>query len=255
MSFRQAIVVPMVKPSEMALEPFLQAVKEIGFSAIEIWDRRDDFDQTLQLCKELDLSLCSMVGHRAALNDPAAHAKVADELRTSIDIAAEHGIPNLICLSGNRREKQSDEAAIEIVVAALVGAASLAERRGVNLNLELLNSRVDHHGYQCDRTKWGVEVCERVKSLHVKLLFDIYHMQIMEGDIIRTLRDNIEWIGHFHTAGVPGRQDLDDEQELNYRGIAKAIAATGYSGFVGHEFKPKADVVAAMKQAYEICQS
>ena len=97
----------------------------------------------------------------------------------------------------------------------------------MNLNLELLNSRVDHHGYQCDRTKWAVEVCQRVKSPRIKLLFDIYHMQIMEGDIIRTLRDNIEWIGHFHTAGVPGRQDLDDEQELNYRGIAKAIAGDG----------------------------
>jgi hydroxypyruvate isomerase len=194
-----------------------------------------------------------MVGHRTCLNDPSLHLKVADELRTSIDVAAEHAIPNLICLSGNRREKQPDEAAIESDTAALVGAASHAERKGVNLNLELLNTRIDHAGYQCDRTAWGVEICKRVSSPRLKLLYDIYHMQIMEGDVIRTIRDHIKWIGHFHTAGVPGRQDLDDEQELNYRGISRAIASIGYSGFVGHEFKPKGDAVAAMKQAYDVC--
>jgi hydroxypyruvate isomerase len=117
----------------------------------------------------------------------------------------------------------------------------------------LLNSKVNHPGYECDHTAWGVKVCEMVGSPRVKLLYDIYHMQIMEGDIIRTIRDNIKHIGHFHTAGNPGRNDLDDFQELNYTGICRAIAETGYDLYVAHEFKPKGDCLAAIKQAWELC--
>jgi hydroxypyruvate isomerase len=131
--------------------------------------------------------------------------------------------------------------------------APYAEQKGVNLNLELLNSKVDHPGYQCDHTAWGVAVCERVNSPRVKLLYDIYHMQIMEGDVIRTIRDNIKWIGHFHTAGNPGRNDLNDTQELNYAGICRAIAATGYGLYVGHEFRPKGDPIAALHETFAIC--
>jgi len=123
----------------------------------------------------------------------------------------------------------------------------------VNVNMELLNSKVDHPGYQCDHTDWGVALCEMVNSPRFKLLFDIYHMQIMEGDLIRSIRKNIRWIGHFHTAGNPGRHDMDDEQELNYRGICRAIAETGYELYVGHEFTPKGDRMEALRRAYEAC--
>ncbi|MEI8197989.1 MAG: TIM barrel protein, partial [Phycisphaerae bacterium] len=131
--------------------------------------------------------------------------------------------------------------------------APYAQEKGVNLNVELLNSKVDHFNYQADRTTWGMALCEMVNSPRVKLLFDIYHMQIMEGDVIRSIRKAIKHIGHFHTAGNPGRNDMDDLQELNYRGICKAIADTGYDLYVGHEFKPKADLLPAIRQAFTIC--
>ena len=139
------------------------------------------------------------------------------------------------------------------MVDGLARIAPYAEEKGVNLNMELLNSKIDHPGNQCDHTAFGAAVCERVNSPRVKLLFDIYHMQIMEGDVIRNLRANIKWIGHFHTAGVPGRNDLDDTQELNYRGICRAIAATGYDLYVGHEYRAKGDVVESLAAAFAIC--
>ena len=150
-----------------------------------------------------------------------------------------------------------------LIIASMMGHMSLedglrrvapyAEKKNVNLNLELLNSKVDHPGYQCDHTKWGAAVCEKVGSPRVKLLYDIYHMQIMEGDIIRTIRENIRWIGHFHTAGNPGRNDMDDTQELNYAGICRAIAETDYGYYVGHEFKPKRNPVKALHHAFSVC--
>ncbi|MEK6571894.1 MAG: TIM barrel protein, partial [Bacteroidota bacterium] len=171
----------------------------------------------------------------------------------SARMAVKHEIPGLACFSGNRQPHQSEEDTLDAVVTGLRRVAPYAEKKGVNLNMELLDSKVDHPGYQNDHTAWGVAVCERVNSPRVKLLYDIYHMQIMEGDVIRTLRENIRWIGHFHTAGNPGRNDLDDAQELNYTGISKAIAATGYDLYVGHEFKPKGDPIEALKCAFVTC--
>jgi len=129
-----------------------------------------------------------------------------------------------------------------------------AEDKGINLCVELLNSKVDHPDYQCDRTAWGVEVCKMVGSPRAKLLYDIYHMQIMEGDLIRTIRDNIQYIGHFHTAGNPGRHDMDETQEIYYPAVMKAIADTGYKLYVGHEFIPKGDVIKAIEKAFETCK-
>ena len=149
------------------------------------------------------------------------------ELRASIDVAAKHGIPGLICFSGNRQPFQTEIEAIEACADGFKRVAPYAEEKGINLNMELLNSKVDHPGYQCDHTAWGVAVCERVNSPRVKLLYDIYHMQIMEGDLIRTIRDNIEYIGHFHTGGNPGRNEIDDTQEIHYRAVMQAIAETG----------------------------
>ena len=128
-----------------------------------------------------------------------------------------------------------------------------AEAKGVNLNLELLNSKVNHAGYQCDHSAWGLEVVRQAESPNVKLLYDIYHMQIMEGDVIRTMTDNLNAIGHIHTAGNPGRHELDDNQELNYRGICRALSDAGYDGYVGHEFHPRGDVIEALRQAFELC--
>ena len=154
---------------------------------------------------------------------------------------------------GWRSEKWARAKSFAVSAQGLRRVAPYAEEKGVNPNLELLNSRIDHVGYQCDHTAWGVAVCEQVGSSRVKLLYDIYHMQIMEGDIIRTIRDNIQWIGHFHTAGVLGRHDIDDSRELAYGAICNTIVGTDYDLYVGHEFIPRADVLQALRAAYAVC--
>ncbi|MBN1246851.1 MAG: TIM barrel protein [Anaerolineae bacterium] len=246
----------MIKPAETSLATFVAKVAELGFDAIELWSRDETFGEAVALARQHDLAIAIMSGHDSltvGLNDPAQHDRIEAELRTSIDLAADVGIPGVIVFSGNRREGVPEAEAMAATVAGLRRIASYAEAKNVNLNMELLNSKVDHPGYQCDHSVWGIEICKQVNSPNVKLLFDIYHMQIMEGDVIRTIRDNIRWIGHFHTAGVPGRRDFDDTQELNYTGICRAIAETGYNLFVGHEFKPKGDVYEALAQAHAIC--
>ena len=188
----------------------------------------------------------------AGFNDPAHHEMLLAELMSAIPAAAEAGVPNVIAMFGNRNGR-SDEDAIANCVAGLNRIRTLAEQRGVTICLELLNSKVDHQDYQGDRTSFGVQVVRAVGSPRVKLLYDIYHMQIMEGDVIRTIRDNIQWIGHFHTGGVPGRHEIDDSQELNYRAIARAIADAGYGGFVAHEFVPTGDPLSSLRDAVRIC--
>lgn len=256
MRIRQSICYPLFMPKEMQLEDLIKTAAEIGYDAIELWSRPADFEAIMALAKQYGLVVASMSGHMSlpdGLNKRSNHARIEAELKTSIDLAAQHGIPGLICFSGNRQPHMSEIEAIEAVADGLRRIAPYAEKMGVNLNLELLNSKVDHPGYQCDHTAWGVAVCERVNSPNVKLLYDIYHMAIMEGDVIRTLRENIQWIGHFHTAGNPGRNDLDDTQELNYTGICRAIATTNYEFYVGHEFRPKGDPIEALKQTFAIC--
>ena len=257
MKIRQSVVFPMFKPAETPLEPFFAAFAAIGYPAAELWFREQwDMEEVLGAARQNGIRLVSMCGHGthvSGLNQAGEHDRVEAELCASLAFAAQHGIASVIALSGNRNPGESDADAIETCARGLRRIASVAERLGVNVNLELLNSKVDHPGYFCDRTALGVAICERVGSPRVKLLFDIYHMQIMEGDIIRTLRENIRWIGHFHTAGNPGRQDLDAEQELNYRAIARAIAETGYDQYVGHEFRPKGDPVEALRRTFALC--
>jgi hydroxypyruvate isomerase len=255
MRIKQSICYPTVA-GKIAIDPLCQAAAEIGFAGIGIWGPGPDFEDLVAAIKRHGLRVATFVGHASlqdGLNKRANHDRIEAELKTSIGLAAKHDVPGLICLSGNRQPGQSEEEAIDAVADGLRRAVPLAEKLGVNLNLELLNSKVDHPGYQCDHTAWGVEVCKRVSSPRVKLLYDIYHMQIMEGDVIRTIRDNIQWIGHFHTAGNPGRKDMDDTQELNYAGICKAIAETGSDLFVEHEFTPKGEPIAAFKQAFAAC--
>jgi hydroxypyruvate isomerase len=155
---------------------------------------------------------------------------------------------------GNRKPGIDDSQAIDNCVAGLSKIAPLAAENGITLCVELLNSKVDHHGYQGDHTAFGVAVMKGINSPHVKLLYDIYHMQIMEGDVIRTIRDNIQWIGHFHTGGVPGRHEIDGTQELNYHAIAKAIADLNFQGYIAHEFMPaQADPFASFAEAFKLC--
>lgn len=175
-----------------------------------------------------------------ACNDRSLHAKIEEQFKENLDLAAKEGAPNVITFSGNRRGR-SDEEAWSACYDILKKVTPIAEDKGVTICMELLNSKVNHPDYQCDHTSWGVELCKRVNSPRFKLLYDIYHMQIMEGDIIRTIRDNFQWIGHFHTAGNPGRNEISGPSELDYRHIAQAIVDLGYTGYFSHEYSPRRD--------------
>ena len=182
----------------------------------------------------------------------ASHAMLIKELDAALPVARAKGVPNLIAMFGNRAGR-SDGEAIAAAVEGLKQIAPAAEAAGVTICVELLNSKVDHKDYHGDRTWFGVEVVKGVGSSRVKLLYDIYHMQIMEGDVIRTIGQNKDWIGHYHTGGVPGRHELDETQELNWRAVMTAIAATGYTGYVAHEFIPTRDPLTSLREAYETC--
>ncbi len=180
------------------------------------------------------------------------HSALVPAFRQRLQAAAAEGVPNLVCFSGNRRG-QSDEEGLEICADGFKQIMGSAEKAGVTLCLELLNSKVDHPDYQGDHTAWGVELCRRVGSERLKLLYDIYHMQIMEGDVIRTIREHHAFIGHYHTGGNPGRNEIDDSQELNYPAIMRAIRATGFKGFIGQEFLPTRDPLNSLREAVALC--
>jgi hydroxypyruvate isomerase len=186
------------------------------------------------------------------LNRIENHASIEAGFRKNIPLAAKAGVPNVITFSG-QRAGLSDEEGARNCVTGLRRLRSIAEDNGVTICLELLNSKVNHPDYMCDRTAWGVRVVEEVDSPRVKLLYDIYHMQIMEGDLIATIRANSRWIGHFHTGGVPGRHELDGRQEVQWDGVMRGIVDTGYTGFVAHEFVPTGDPMTSLRQAVEIC--
>jgi hydroxypyruvate isomerase len=180
------------------------------------------------------------------------HAKIEETFRKSIPRAAKLGVANVITFSGNRGG-MSDEEGAKNTIAGLNRVKKIAEDHGVTICMELLNSKVDHKDYMCDHTAWGVHVVKAVNSPRVKLLYDIYHMQIMEGDLIQTISDNIEWLGHFHTGGVPGRHELDNSQEVNWVGVMRAIAATKYTGYVAHEFIPVREPLRSLQETVELC--
>ncbi len=184
-------------------------------------------------------------------NNKANHDKLEEAARSSILRAAEAKVPNVITLFGARRG-MSDQEGIDNCITGLNRVKKFAEDHGVTLCVELLNSKVDHKDYQGDHTAYGVAVIKGVDSPRVKLLFDAYHMQIMEGDLIRTIRDNIQYIAHFHVAGVPGRHEIDDTQEVNWHAVAKAIADLNFPGYIAQEFTPTRDPLASLKQAVEI---
>lgn len=240
---------------DLSLDDLCALVKNIGFNAIDLVGP-DDWP-TLQR-HGIESSMCN--GAEISLEDGWAEADNHDELieryLRHIDLVAEAGYRNLICFSGNGRGMDAEEG-LATSAEGLLQIISAAEERDVVLHMELLNSKVNHPDYLCDNSAWGIELCKRIGSSNFKLLYDIYHMQIMEGDVIRTITDNIEYFGHFHTAGNPGRNELDDNQELYYPAICRAIVETGFDGYVAQEFIPSSDdpqtAAQALREAVLTC--
>ncbi len=234
------------------IEPLelIQTCKAIGYTAFEL----APVDQ-FGLIRDQGMKIAAHQLH-VPLEQGISHEKYQEDIKrqaeASLKLAVDWGIPNMICFSGNR-EGLDDERGAENAIKHLEPLARMAESAGVMLILELLNSKVNHPDYQCDRTAWGVEVVSAVDSPKARLLYDIYHMQVMEGDIIQTIRDNHQWFAHYHTAGAPGRNEIDERQELYYPAICRAIAETGFEGYIGQEFVPLGDWKAALQGAYEAC--
>jgi hydroxypyruvate isomerase len=237
-------------PSRLTPEAFIAAVADAGYEGIEL--APPAYWGTI---REHGLRIASIAGHDGiinGLNRTENYPRIEAELRANLQLAAEWHIPNVICFSGSRAGLPDVRGAAN-TAQNLRKLAPLAESAGVTLVLELLNSKVDHPDYQCDHTAWGVSVIEMVQAPNVRLLYDIYHMQIMEGDIIRTIQAQYRHFGHYHTAGNPGRHEIDTTQELNYPAIARAIAATGYEGYLGQEFIPLTDPIQALRAAHDLC--
>jgi len=188
----------------------------------------------------------------SALNRVENHAKIEEAFRQNIPLASKAGVPNVITFSGNRAG-MSDEEGAKNTIAGLNKLKKIGEDHGVTICIELLNSKVDHHDYMCDHSAWGLQVVQAVNSPRVKLLYDIYHMQIMEGDLMATIRNNSEWIGHFHTGGVPGRHELNHTQEIQWDAVMRAIADAGFQGYVAHEFVPTGDPLVSLGEAADLC--
>jgi hydroxypyruvate isomerase len=230
---------------------FYKAVADLGLPAVDLLGQ----DQW-PIVKEFGL-VCSM-GYGGGgtipdgLNVLANHDAIVKGLTEALPNAVKHGVPNLITFFGNRRG-MADAEAIKNCITGLNRIKGAAEDHGVTICVELLNSKVNHPDYQGDRTAFGLEVVKAVGSPRVKLLYDIYHMQIMEGDVIRTIQQNKDWIAHYHTGGVPGRNEIDDTQELNWRTVCKAILETGFTGYVAHEFVPKRDPLTSLREAVVLC--
>lgn len=234
----------------MIPEKFVRTIADIGYEAVDLVGQ-----EYWPLVKQHGLTIASVNGHvsiEEGLNRREHHERITREILEKIALAEQWGIPNLIVFSGNR-VGMDDKVGAEVTAEGLRSVAKAAEQAGVTLIMELLNSKVDHKDYQCDKTTWGVEVCRMVNSPNVKLLYDIYHMQIMEGDIISTIRTYHPYFAHYHTAGNPGRHEIDETQELNYAPIVRAILETGYTGYLGQEFIPVGDPAVALKRAFEIC--
>jgi len=238
--------------NDIPLEDLCRAANEIGITSIELVGP-DEWP----VLKEYNLD-CAMpwgagLGIERGFNNPELHDELVADYERVIPLAAEAGLKQIICFSGNRNG-MDDETGIRNCEEGIKRLMKTAEEHDVILSMELLNSKVNHPDYQCDKTPWGVELCKRVGSEHFKLLYDIYHMQIMEGDVIRTIRDNHEYISHYHTGGVPGRNEIDETQELYYPAIMEAIADTGYEGYVGQEFIPTwEDPLEALSHGVNVC--
>ena len=234
----------------MELEDLCEQAAKMGIVSVELltkeqWPTLEKYGLTCAVGN----GICTIPN---GTNRVEYHASIEEKARDLIAAAKRAGVPSLIVFSGNRRG-MSDEEAWDNSAKILNRIKGQAEDAGVNILMELLNSKVNHPDYQCDRTAWGVELMKRVESPRVKLLYDIYHMQIMEGDVIRNIRDNIDYLAHFHTGGNPGRHEIDETQELNYKAISKAIADLNFKGYFAHEFIPERDPMTSLREAVELC--
>jgi hydroxypyruvate isomerase len=237
---------------DYTLEELCVEVKKIGIKGIDLigpnnWEILKKHGIHSSMCNGAEISLVDGFG------ETKFHDQLEKNYAEVIPLVAQAGYTNLICFSGNRRG-MDDETGLKNCQAGLERILPIAEKHGVIVQMELLNSRVDHKDYLCDKSAWGVELCKRIDSENFKLLFDIYHMQIDEGDLIRSIRTNHQYFGHYHTAGNPGRNELDANQEINYTPIMQAIVDSGYKGYVSHEFIPKsADKMGSLAQAVAVC--
>ncbi len=238
--------------SFLPLDELCKNVKNIGFTAIDLvgpkdWATLKTHGIFSSMCNGAEISLTE------GWNDKQYHSTLIKKYTEHIELVAAAGYKNLICFSGNKKG-MDDETGLKNCTEGLKQVLAIAEKKGVVLQMELLNSKVNHKDYMCDRSVWGVELCKRLGSENFKLLYDIYHMQIDEGDVIRTIQDNNKYYGHYHTGGVPGRHEINETQELYYPAIMKAIVATGYKAYVAQEFIPAAtDKLASLREAIRIC--
>lgn len=265
---KQSFCIPCFRLSGQTLADLFKEAKAIGYDATELWSPTFDessspkgaspvgsetLDEINEAARSAGLTVCSFTGHNSiddGLNDPQHWERIEGEVVHSIDQAARLGVPGIIVFSGARRPGLSDAYGLSLFIKGARRCARHAEEKGVNLNLEILNSRVDHPLYMADTVDWAIAACEGVNSPRMKLLFDVYHVQIMEGDLIRGLRRAAPYLGHVHTAGNPGRHELDEDQEINYRAIGRELDRLGYQGYVGHELFAKGDKMAALRSAY-----
>jgi hydroxypyruvate isomerase len=236
---------------KMPIEDLIQACKVIGIKSIELL-HPDKWKTVVESGLTCAMAYANGVWLEHGFNDPKNHEQFLKDYSAAIPVLADAGLKNVICFSGNRRGL-TDEQGWENCARGLEPILKIAQQHNVTVQMELLNSKVDHKDYQCDRTEWGVRLCEKLGSENFKLLYDIYHMQIMEGDVIATIKKYHQYIGHYHTAGVPGRNEIDDTQELYYPAIMRAIVETGFKGFVGQEFVPKREPLKSLEESIRVC--
>jgi hydroxypyruvate isomerase len=234
----------------MTFEDLCVAAKKIGYKALDLLNPGE-----VAACKKLGLT-CSLLNGAGSIGDnwnrKENHDKLEAGVKKAIDCAAENELPTVILLAGNRKGMPDDEG-MENCAIGIKRIIGYAEQKKVTLVMELLNSKVDHKDYMCDTTAWGVGLCKKVGSERMKLLYDIYHMEIMESNLVATIKANKDYIGHYHTAGVPGRHEIDSTQKIDYPTVMKAIVETDYKGYVGQEFVPKNDPIVSLEQAFRIC--
>lgn len=237
---------------DIPLEKLCEAAREMGIKSIDLlnstqWAIAARYQLTCAM------AYASPIGLQKGFNDITLHETLLKDYTLNIPKAAEAGLKNVICFSGNANGLTYEQG-LENCAKGLDPVLKIAARHGITVSMELLNSKVDHKDYQCDHTEWGVKLCEKTGSENFKLLYDIYHMQVMEGDVIATIQKYAKYIAHYHTGGVPGRNEIDERQELYYPAIMKAIVATGFTGYVAQEFIPReSDKLASLKQGITIC--
>jgi hydroxypyruvate isomerase len=238
--------------NSIPLEDLAIAAKEIGLKSVELLGP-DKWAIVIKHGLTCAMAYGTDTGLNKGFNDPTLHEKFLKDYTSSIPKAADAGLKSVICFSGNTNGLSSEQG-LENCAKGLEPIVKIAQKYNITMQMELLNSKVDHKDYQCDHTEWGVKLCEKLGSPNFQLLYDIYHMQIMEGDVIATIRKYNKYIGHYHTGGVPGRNEIDETQELYYPAIMQAIVDTGFKGFVAQEFIPKRpDKLASLKHGVGIC--